>query len=95
MIVPRLLEVQSSQTSLICYDYTVKYQPEINKSHPLAVATIQIYTVVAEADTGGCFGCSSTPDNIQIAYAANYQPPNVPGVELLTHKLYDHGTCTS
>ena len=30
-----------------------------------------------------------------VAYTADYRPPNVPRVELLTRKLYEHGTCTS
>ena len=32
---------------------------------------------------------------VHVAYAANYQPPNVPRVELLTRRSYDRGTCTS
>ena len=30
-----------------------------------------------------------------VAYAADYRPPNVLRVELLTRKSYEHGTCTS
>ena len=30
-----------------------------------------------------------------VAYAANYRPPNIPRVELLTRRSYDHGTCTA
>ena len=37
-IVSRILEVQSSKISLLCYHYTIKYRPEINKSHPRLVA---------------------------------------------------------
>ena len=30
-----------------------------------------------------------------VVYAADYRTPYVPQVELLTRKLYEHGTCTS
>ena len=32
---------------------------------------------------------------IHVAYGVDYRPPNVPQVELLTHRLYGHGTYTS
>ena len=40
------------------------------------------------------FKCGQTKATA-IAYATDYRPPNVPRVELLTHRLYDHRTCTS